>query len=422
MNEPALRLYEFGPFRINVRERQLERRGEVVPLTPKVFDTLLLLVENGGHVLGKDELMRTLWPDSFVAESSLTQNISLLRRTLGEFGDERQYIETIPKRGYRFIGGVREFNGSNGELVMQGRSGTQIDFEGEKFVHTSQEPVSGSKTRQTPVLNVGRYPTHRTYAKTDVKIRALIVDDESLARKFIRRMLKEEREVEIVGECRDGADAVAAIRKLMPDLVFLDVQMPEMDGFEVLEAVGVERLPEIVFTTAYENYAIRAFELHALDYLLKPFDQARFRDTIVHAKQRIQQRQFEDGRLQIGALLENVKRQPEYLHRLIIKADGRIKFLKTQEIDWIEADDKYVHLHTAKTSPMVRQTLNAMEAQLDPKKFLRIHRSSIINVERVKELHPLLGGEYTVVMEDGTRLTLSRKYKDRLFELLGKPL
>jgi two-component system LytT family response regulator len=254
------------------------------------------------------------------------------------------------------------------------------------------------------------------------KIRALIVDDESLARKFIRRMLKDDHEVEIVGECGNGKDAVALIGKQMPDLVFLDVQMPEMDGFSVLEALSAERLPEIIFTTAYEHYAIRAFELHALDYLLKPFDQSRFSDTMRHAKERLRHRQLEDGQLQIAALLENVKRRSQYLDRLIIRADGRITFLKTQEIDWIEADDKYVHLHTGKTARMVRQTLSAMETQLDPKRFLRIHRSSIVNVERIKELHPLFGGEHAVVMEGGTRLTLSRKYKDKLFELLGKPL
>ena len=254
------------------------------------------------------------------------------------------------------------------------------------------------------------------------KIKALIADDEPLARKFIRRMLKDDREVEIVGECGNGRDAVAMIKTQSPDVVFLDVQMPKMNGFAVIEAVGFEQLPEIVFTTAYEHYAIRAFELHALDYLLKPFDQTRFRDAMKHAKERLNQRQHEDERLQIGALLESLKNQTQYLDRLIIKADGRITFLSTREIDWIEADDKYVHLHTGKTARMVRQTLTGMESQLDPQKFLRIHRSAIVNLDRIKELQPLFSGEHAVVMQDGTRLTLSRNYKDRLFELLGKPL
>ena len=253
-------------------------------------------------------------------------------------------------------------------------------------------------------------------------IRALIADDESLARKFIRQMLKDDHDVEIVGECGNGREAVAMIRKQNPDLVFLDVQMPEMDGFAVLESIGTERLPEIIFATAYEQYAIRAFELHALDYLLKPFDQARFKDAIKHAKERFRSEHRNEGQTQISALLESIKNKPQYLDRLMIKAAGRITFLSIDEINWIEADDKYVHLHTGKIAPMVRQTLSAMETQLDPKKFRRVHRSAIVNVGRIKELQPLFSGEHSILLEDGTKLTLSRNYKDKLFEFLGKPL
>ena len=253
-------------------------------------------------------------------------------------------------------------------------------------------------------------------------IRALIVDDEALARKFIRRMLKDDREIEVVGEASNGKEAVAMIGKHHPDVVFLDVQMPEMNGFEVLESIQADHLPEIIFTKAYEQYSIRAFELHALDYLLKPFDQARFKDAIKHAKERFRSERQQDGRLQIGALLESIRNKPEYLDRVVIKSGGRITFLNTREINWIEADDKYVHLHTDKTNPMVRQTLSAMETQLDPKKFRRIHRSAIVNVERIKELQPLFNGEHSIVLENGTRLTLSRNYKDKMFEFLGKPL
>ena len=256
----------------------------------------------------------------------------------------------------------------------------------------------------------------------DVRIKALIVDDEALARKFIRRMLKDDRDVEIVGECASGKEAVATIKNENPDVVFLDVQMPEMDGFGVLKSIANEQSPEIIFTTAYEEYAIRAFELHALDYLLKPFDQARFKDAMKHAKELFRSRDQTGGRLQIGALLESIKNKPKYLERLVIKAGGRITFLATDEINWIEADDKYVHLHTEKSNPMVRQTLSAMEAQLDPKKFQRIHRSAIVNVERIKELQPLFNGEHSIVLESGTKLTLSRNYKDKLFGFLGKPL
>jgi two-component system LytT family response regulator len=253
-------------------------------------------------------------------------------------------------------------------------------------------------------------------------IRALIADDEALARKFIRRMLKDDHDVEIVGECSNGKETAAMIRKQNPDVVFLDVQMPEMDGFAVLESIGTERLPEIIFATAYEQYAIRAFELHALDYLLKPFDQARFKDAMKHAKERFRSDRRDEARMQITALLDSIKSKRQYLDRLMIKAAGRITFLSIDEINWIEADDKYVHLHTGKITPMVRQTLSAMETQLDPKKFRRVHRSAIVNIGRIKELQPLFSGEHSILLEDGTRLTLSRNYKDKLFEFLGKPL
>src|SRR5436853_6093644 len=170
------------------------------------------------------------------------------------------------------------------------------------------------------------------------QIRALIADDEALARKFIRRMLKDDHDVEIVGECSNGKEAVAMIRKQNPDVVFLDVQMPEMDGFAVLESIGIERLPAIIFTTAYEQYAIRAFELHALDYLLKPFDQVRFKAALKYAKERFLSQHDEEKRLQIGTLLESIRAQQQYLDRVIIRADGRTTFLQTREIDWLEAD------------------------------------------------------------------------------------
>jgi two-component system LytT family response regulator len=258
---------------------------------------------------------------------------------------------------------------------------------------------------------------------TQSKIRVLIVDDEPLARKFIRRMLKDDQEVSIIGECQNGLEAVAAIREKSPDLVFLDVQMPELDGFMVLEMLGLDAAPQVIFVTAYEQYAIRAFEIHALDYLLKPFDQARFDKALGHAKERLLRGPQDEGeRRQLRALVENVMQRTKFLERLVIKADGRIIFLKTEEIDWLEADDKYVHLHVGKRSHMVRQTLSGMEAQLNPERFLRIHRSVIVNIERIKELQPLFGGEHTVILHDKTELALSRNYKDKLFELLGKPL
>jgi two-component system LytT family response regulator len=255
------------------------------------------------------------------------------------------------------------------------------------------------------------------------KIAALIVDDEPLARKFVRRMLEKHSAVEIVGECGNGNEAATAIKEKKPDLVFLDVQMPEMDGFTTLETLSAQSLPQIVFVTAYEQYAIRAFEIYALDYLLKPFDQPRFDKAMTRVYEKnVDREQANTERKQIAALLENVSQKSPYLERLVVKTGGRIIFLKTSEIDWIQADDKYAHLHTGNKSHLVRQTLGALEAQLDPQKFIRIHRSAIVHIERIQELQPMFAGEHTVVLENGTKLTLSRSYKNKLFEILGNPL
>ncbi len=255
------------------------------------------------------------------------------------------------------------------------------------------------------------------------KITALIVDDEPLARKYIRRMLEKHSSVEIVAECGNGKEAVTSIVEVNPDLVFLDVQMPEMDGFTTLETLGAANLPQIVFVTAYEQHAIRAFEIHALDYLLKPFDQSRFDIAMARVEEKFTDReQVRTEQKQIAALLENIQRKSPYLERLVVKTGGRIIFLKTAEVEWIQADDKYAHLHTGGRSHLVRQTLGALEAKLDPQKFVRIHRSAIVNIERIKELQPMFTGEHTVVLENDTKLTLSRSYKNKLFEVLGNPL
>jgi len=254
------------------------------------------------------------------------------------------------------------------------------------------------------------------------KIRVLIADDELLARQFIRGLLEQHDEVEIVSECKNGREAVAMIRKNEPDLVFLDVQMPGMDGFAVLEAIEGDKLPEVVFTTAYESYALRAFELHALDYLLKPFDEVRFEAAFKHAKEHLEMRRPDKDRFQIGALLQTIKAKQDYVDRIIIRADGRITFINTRDLEWVEADDKYVHLHIAKGKRMVRQTLSAMEAQLDPRHFVRVNRSAIVNVDRIKELQPLPGGEHSILLDTGAELALSRNYRERLFAVWGNPL
>jgi two-component system, LytTR family, response regulator len=253
-------------------------------------------------------------------------------------------------------------------------------------------------------------------------IRLVIVDDEPLGRTVIREMLRGEAELEVVGECANGHEAVAVIQAQKPDLVFLDVQMPEVDGFEVLSALAAQPLPLIIFVTAYDQYAVRAFEVHAVDYLLKPFDRERFSKALQRAKSYLQQARGNEVNERILALLEERQAKPKHLERLVIKANGRVFFLKTDEIDWIEAEGNYVCLHVKRESYLLRETISGLEVQLDPQKFSRIHRSQIVNLDRIKELQPWSHGEYHVLLQDGTQLTLSRSYREHLHELLGKAL
>lgn len=250
-------------------------------------------------------------------------------------------------------------------------------------------------------------------------IRVLLVDDESLAREMLREMLQADPQVTIVGESCNGHEALEAIRTHSPDLIFLDVQMPELGGFEVLEALGKD-IPRVIFVTAYDQYAVRAFEVHALDYLLKPFDQERFDISWQRARSQILRDRDGGTDQRILALLEEMKAGNKYLERLVIKASGRIYFLETSEIDWIEAEGNYVSVHCAKKSHLLRETISSLEAQLDPKKFLRIHRSSIVRIDRIQELQPWFHGEYRIILQNGTQLTLSRNYRDKLQEALGK--
>lgn len=253
-------------------------------------------------------------------------------------------------------------------------------------------------------------------------IRVLLVDDEPLARDMLREMLAGDPQVAIVGESCNGREAVEAIRAHSPDLVFLDVQMPEVDGFQVLAALEKGEMPYVIFVTAYDQYAVRAFEVQALDYLLKPFDQERFDTSWQRAKaQIIQDRNGgRDMDQRILALLEELKAGKTYLERLVIKTGGRIYFLETDEIDWIEAEGNYVSVHSAKKTHLLRETISSLESQLDPKKFVRIHRSSIVRLDFIQELQPWFHGEYRVILHDGTQLTLSRNHRDKLQEALGK--
>jgi two-component system LytT family response regulator len=262
-----------------------------------------------------------------------------------------------------------------------------------------------------------------TDAAAQTPIRVLVVDDEPLAREKIRGMAAADPEIRVVGECTNGAEAIEAIQTIRPDLILLDVQMPEVGGFAVLEALKDEGLPPVIFITAYDHYAVRAFEVHALDYLLKPFDRERFKAAIERAKRQIRRDQNGDGLdARILALLEQIKEPMRYCERLVVKTGGRVFFLNTDEIDWIEAEGNYVNIHTGKKSYLLRETISSLEAQLDPKEFVRIHRSSIVRLDRVKELQPWSHGEYHVILLDGTQLTLSRSYREKLQSALGNSL
>src|ERR1044071_8265813 len=234
-----------------------------------------------------------------------------------------------------------------------------------------------------------------------------------MARERVMSLLQHEEDVEVIGECSDGMQAVAAIQNHAPDLVFLDVQMPGCTGFGVIEAIGAERMPTVVFVTAYDEYALRAFEVHALDYLLKPFGRDRFQETLKHARESLERRRAGDLGRRLLALVNDIKPEPPRLARLGVKSGGRVFFLRTDEIDWIEAAGNYVRLHLGEESHLFRGTMNRMESRLHARRFARIHRSRIVNVERIRELQPWFNGEYVVILRNGTRLTLSRNYRER---------
>jgi two-component system LytT family response regulator len=250
------------------------------------------------------------------------------------------------------------------------------------------------------------------------KIRTLIVDDEPLARERLAGMLAAEPDIEVIGQCRDGEEAVKAIVEQTPDLVFLDIQMPQMNGFEVIEAVGGERMPLVIFVTAHDQYALRAFQVRALDYLLKPFDRDRFRDALQRARKQVERDDSGEIGRRLLALVKDMRRDQPRTDRRVVKSGGRLFFLRADEIDWIEAAGNYVRLHVGSTSYLLRETMNAIEGRLDPEKFFRIHRCRIVNMERIQELQPWLNGEYAVLLRTGTRLTLSRGYREKLQDRL----
>jgi len=244
-----------------------------------------------------------------------------------------------------------------------------------------------------------------------MSIRALIVDDEAPARRRIRRLLAAEPDVTVVGECGDGASAISTIAEARPDLVFLDVQMPERDGFDVVRTLPPRGLPAILFVTAYDRYALKAFEVHAVDYLLKPFTGERFRTALDRARERIARRVRDPALAELARVLRS---RPAYLSRLPIRSGGRTVFVDLDAVDWLEAADNYVRLHVQQREYLVRETLAALEAQLDPERFARIHRSAIVRIDGVAEIRPTSHGDAEVVLRNGSRLTASRTWRHRL--------
>jgi two-component system LytT family response regulator len=244
---------------------------------------------------------------------------------------------------------------------------------------------------------------------------AIIVDDEPLARERVRTLLERHDRWNVLAECGDGEEAVRTIESQGPDLVFLDIQMPQLDGFGVLEALGPARMPAVIFVTAFDEFALKAFDVSAVDYLLKPIEPERFDVALQRAIDRIEGR---GTRADMSQLLAYWRRQQPANQRFVVRTGGRITLVKASEIDWIDAAGNYVRLHTAGGSHLVRDTMNAVEQRLDPAVFLRVHRSAIVNIDRVSSLEPYFHGEYVVIMRDGTRLTTSRSHSRQLRALL----
>jgi len=250
-------------------------------------------------------------------------------------------------------------------------------------------------------------------------IRAVIVDDEAVARRRIRRLLAGEKDIEVIGECSNGLQAVSLIETERPDLLFLDVEMPEMNGFELLMQLDRSVLPVIIFATAFDKYAVRAFESHALDYLLKPIDSERLQSALDRARSHLHREKSADANREILAMLSELQKQKGRLERIMVKKPGRAFFVRLASVDRFEAADNYIRVHAGPDTHLIRETMSALEARLDPNKFVRVHRSTIVNVDRIKEIHSLFQGRQVIVLHNGDKVTLGRNYRARLDRLLG---
>jgi two-component system, LytTR family, response regulator len=252
------------------------------------------------------------------------------------------------------------------------------------------------------------------------KIRVVIIDDESPARRKIRRFLTSEPDFEVVAEASTGIDAVTLIQQENPDLIFLDIQMPGLNGFEVLAALDSDKLPTIVFTTAFDQFALKAFEVHALDYLLKPFEQSRFISVLARAIQLCQKTRPDDLTERMQRLLADLTPRPQYAERLLVHSGNRAILLAVEKIEWVESAKNYIALHVGKDSYLMRGTIEGFYERLDPAKFIRANRSQIVNIESIKELQPWFHGEYKIILKDGKEISWSRRYMDKTSELILK--
>ncbi|MGA3373411.1 MAG: LytTR family DNA-binding domain-containing protein [Terracidiphilus sp.] len=244
------------------------------------------------------------------------------------------------------------------------------------------------------------------------RIRTLIVDDEPLSRAMLRSFLADDAEIDLIGECGDGYTAIEMIESAAPDLVFLDIQMPDLDGFGVLRALAPAAIPNLVFVTAYDQFALKAFDVHAIDYLLKPFDRERFERTLARAKQQIALQKREDVNVELLRILSEQSARPQPVKRILVKSGDKALFVRPDEILWVEAQGNYVALHAGAQSFLLRQTINTLEKQLDPARFQRIHRSIIVNLDAIREMHPAGRGEYEIILKNGVTLKLSHTYRE----------
>lgn len=251
------------------------------------------------------------------------------------------------------------------------------------------------------------------------RVRAIIVDDEPLARDCVRHALRGEPDVEVVAECADGDAAVQAIIRHDPDLVFLDIQMPGMSGFDVIGVVGVDRMPPVVFVTAYDEHAIRAFDVHALDYVLKPFDDARFSEAVQHARRFLEAGADAELRERIRGLIAERRGNGDdgWTTRIMVRIRDRIRIVHVDEVDWFESAGNYVRIRAGRETFLIRRTLASLAETLDPARFVRIHRTTIVNLDRIRELRPAAGGDYVAILEDGSERRVSRAYRDRLLSV-----